>query len=660
MNDCFFQLNKVLRMKIVNIRKTLRFGLIFNFENSDKRYYNSFLMSLILLFLFIFNALLANAGPGYVKLDTNEPNINLSSKYTVTVNGISIPVIKLRGSVAPSYVHFSFAGQIDIKVTVNEPVAGYDLSPHSFNISSSQSGNDINFSLDRPRHLILHHVNSSFEDLSILAEGIEENPPKIGDFNVKNIMDTGVDNIGGSENTSLIQSAINNLPSNNILYFPAGRYITQKLQLKSNMSIYLADGAVLEASTKSTDAIIVIGNGSSNVKIYGRGVLEGRGDVINMDYAFTWIDRGTRNIKFEGIMLRNSVRWNCGAWGDNITFNDVHIITNYDRVSKDGVAMGGTNITVNNCFMLTTDDAIAVNSIAGSNDYHGVVTNSFFFNGIAGGRIFMFGPGCSNSSRFYRFENNDASNGHYMNEITGHAVEFWPGGAPGNSWQDIQITNFRVEQPPNSFIGIYNNYNFGVYSSADGKTDKIIFREITQSNFGPGANPVNGTTKNELGYGSFQGGKNNTNTNITFDNYYVAGDRITNYTQGQFNVGSHTSGVTFPANSNIIVEINASDLFADGLGSNTGQFTVSRTGDLASPLTVDYTIHGTATNGSDYNTIKRFVSIPSGKSSTTITISPIVSSTQWKTVFISLNNNFGTYIVGKNYHAVVSIVNKGS
>jgi hypothetical protein len=71
------------------------------------------------------------------------------------------------------------------------------------------------------------------------------------------------------------------------------------------------------------------------------------------------------------------------------------------------------------------------------------------------------------------------------------------------------------------------------------------------------------------------------------------------------------------------VRIEASDGTAAESGANTGEFTISRVGASASPLTVSYTIGGTASNGTDYHTIPSEVTIPAGEASATVTVTPI-------------------------------------
>ncbi len=71
------------------------------------------------------------------------------------------------------------------------------------------------------------------------------------------------------------------------------------------------------------------------------------------------------------------------------------------------------------------------------------------------------------------------------------------------------------------------------------------------------------------------------------------------------------------------VSIVDTDATAAETGGDTGTFTVTRTGDTTSALSVSFTIGGSATNGADYPTLASPVTIPAGQSTAVITIAPI-------------------------------------
>ncbi len=89
-----------------------------------------------------------------------------------------------------------------------------------------------------------------------------------------------------------------------------------------------------------------------------------------------------------------------------------------------------------------------------------------------------------------------------------------------------------------------------------------------------------------------------------------------------------------------LVSITATDASASETG-DTGTFTVSRSGATSSALTVGLSVSGTATNGTDDNTLPGSVVIPAGKSSVTIVVTSKsdVLTESAETVIASLSSN---------------------
>ena len=91
-----------------------------------------------------------------------------------------------------------------------------------------------------------------------------------------------------------------------------------------------------------------------------------------------------------------------------------------------------------------------------------------------------------------------------------------------------------------------------------------------------------------------------------------------------YDVGpENTASVTIVDNDPPSVTIDATDPDAAEVGGDSGTFTISRTGPTTGSLTVNYTITGSATNGTDYTTLPTSATIPAGASSTTITVAPL-------------------------------------
>src|SRR5262249_36506024 len=88
-----------------------------------------------------------------------------------------------------------------------------------------------------------------------------------------------------------------------------------------------------------------------------------------------------------------------------------------------------------------------------------------------------------------------------------------------------------------------------------------------------------------------------------------------------------------------------------------GTFRIQRSGgNLASPLSVSYTIGGTATNGTDYSSIGTSITIPAGASSATITITPLPDAVSEGDESVTLTLSASPeYVVGASSAATVTI-----
>lgn len=115
-----------------------------------------------------------------------------------------------------------------------------------------------------------------------------------------------------------------------------------------------------------------------------------------------------------------------------------------------------------------------------------------------------------------------------------------------------------------------------------------------------------------------------------------------------------------PAPTLPTVTVSATDASA-GEPSNNGTFTFTRTGSTTASLAVSYAVSGTATNGSDYNTISTSVTIPAGSATATVPVTVIndsaVESSEQVTLAINLS---ASYTIGTSNAATVTITSDDS
>ena len=104
------------------------------------------------------------------------------------------------------------------------------------------------------------------------------------------------------------------------------------------------------------------------------------------------------------------------------------------------------------------------------------------------------------------------------------------------------------------------------------------------------------------------------------------------------------------------VTIAAPDSAASEAGANPGSFAITRTGSTASPLTVNLTISGNATNGTDYQSIATTFVIQAGLTTGVLALTPIDDALNEGTETVALTVAAGTgYSVGSPSQAIVTI-----
>ena len=110
------------------------------------------------------------------------------------------------------------------------------------------------------------------------------------------------------------------------------------------------------------------------------------------------------------------------------------------------------------------------------------------------------------------------------------------------------------------------------------------------------------------------------------------------------------------ANASILINVSTTTAAADvsvtsggnaAEPSTSGSFIISRTGSTAADLAVNYTLTGTATNGTDYTTLSGTATILAGQTSVTVSVTPIddFSYEGNETVIVTLSANAAYTVV---------------
>jgi polygalacturonase len=199
--------------------------------------------------------------------------------------------------------------------------------------------------------------------------------------------------------TSSIQKAIDAAGSkgSGTVYFPAGRYLAGTLLLKSGVTLYLENGAVLMGSSSLDDFPItrpsvrsytdnyvnrslIYGENLRDIAIIGRGAIDGQGaaftDPSYMVRPYLIRLVRCRNVLVEGITMRDSPMWvqhylGCDFVRIEGLFVHSQVNRNNDMIDIDGCH----NVIVSNCFADTEDDAITLKSTFARATENVAVTN---------------------------------------------------------------------------------------------------------------------------------------------------------------------------------------------------------------------------------------------------------------------------------------------
>jgi hypothetical protein len=206
---------------------------------------------------------------------------------------------------------FSCSGSVNITIKANVKIDSFNILPKSRNITASVNGSEISFTMDGPQKLYVEINN--LPHLAIFADQPEVNPLKKGDPGV--------------------------------IYYGPGEHNPGKINLVSNMSVYIAAGAVVYAD--------FTGRNLENVTITGRGIIQGKISITSCS-----------NFNVSGIFIRNTKGWtNTLTDCHNCSYRNVKVFSYEAIYSVDGInPVSCTNFTIDDCFMRCRDDCVAIKS----------------------------------------------------------------------------------------------------------------------------------------------------------------------------------------------------------------------------------------------------------------------------------------------------------
>jgi hypothetical protein len=174
--------------------------------------------------------------------------------------------------------------------------------------------------------------------------------------------------------TAAIQRAIDaaNAAGGGIVNFPAGRFLSGTLTLKSNVTLYLSPGSTLLGSRRIEDynpKHLIYAQGVHNIAIEGGGTIDGQGDLF-LDKDLKPLPRPSPLIEIwdsHGIRIQDVTILKAPAWTihpkncDDVKIRGVSLLNNLRAINTDGIDIDSSrNVIVSDCHIEAGDDCIVL------------------------------------------------------------------------------------------------------------------------------------------------------------------------------------------------------------------------------------------------------------------------------------------------------------
>jgi len=452
--------------------------------------------------------------------DPLPPSATVSGDIQLTANGTAVPVEHYRDR---HVANFTADGAIALEVKIKAPITSYSIHPSSFGLKGTVEGDTLKFSLapdqfnPQPAYLIIRL--NDLENFVVMVDPPETNVPGRTDPGVLDVTARpySADPSGKLLATAAIQAAIDHASqaAGGIVYVPPGIFRVQSLQLKSDVTLYLAGGAVIQgsnlladyqgnsafaATAKNSLPPVIEAHEFKNIAIRGRGWIDAaEGTMYTPDGAPHQVvsgglyRRGTiRAIDGTGFKLNGVVARDAGGWSvyltrvENIRINRLKLLGPlWSR--NDGIDIGGCNAVIDQCLVYTGDDNFCTKATIPNYPLHDVhFRNSIGYSNSAGVKAGM--QVMSPQSEIY-FENIDIIHAGRGLVVEHHGENNKKGQTP-HSMQNIYFTDIRVEQVAGK--GGTSRNPIQISSALPGSISNIFFKRVSVGNFGPKPSLISG------------------------------------------------------------------------------------------------------------------------------------------------------------------------
>lgn len=163
---------------------------------------------------------------------------------------------------------------------------------------------------------------------------------------------------GTTNDTAALQSAIDQAHQRGggTIHLDAGRYLSGTLNWRSNVSIWLDNGAtiVMSPDNKDFSGALLNADDAESIALFGQGTIDGNRTRSGGPKPITL--RRTRRASIRGITMRSAGSYNISLLGcDYVDIDGITILNGY----SDGIDPDSSHyVRISNCFIESVDDAI--------------------------------------------------------------------------------------------------------------------------------------------------------------------------------------------------------------------------------------------------------------------------------------------------------------
>lgn len=220
--------------------------------------------------------------------------------------------------------------------------------------------------------------------------------------NVVDVTKAGAVGDGSTVNTERIQKAMDDCAAagGGTIRFPAGRYLTGTIQLKSNLTLQLDDGATLLGSPDAADYrnldpftdgsgnpmghALIVAVDADHLAIEGSGTIDGQGaKLAHRQKPYTIRPFLLRFVRCTNVAVREVHLTNPGAWtldffqSRGIVVEGVTFRTRDQKLrNNDGIDIDSSeNVRIHNCDIISGDDAIVIKSTSATKPSRDIVAS---------------------------------------------------------------------------------------------------------------------------------------------------------------------------------------------------------------------------------------------------------------------------------------------